>query len=74
MSIKGKFILLLITAAVISLHSQNLNPVSLSVNSGANIPLGPLSEEGYKLYTIGGFAELAAEYTLPFCFQSIRRS
>lgn len=63
---KLNIILILLTVVCISVQSQNISPLSLSVNTGTDIPLGPDSPEGNDLYTIGGFAELAAEYTLPF--------
>jgi Tfp pilus assembly protein PilF len=47
-------------------YAQTRNPLSLSVSPGADIPLGPLSSKGEKLYTFGGSAALEGEYSLPF--------
>ena len=63
---KQLIVMMLIALACAGVHGQAANPFSLSITPGADMPLGPVSPEGHKLYTLGGSVDLAAEYTLPF--------
>jgi len=51
---------------VFGVHAQSNNPLSMVVSPAVDIPLGPLSTSGEKLYTFGGSATLEGEYALPF--------
>ncbi len=59
-----KFIIAMFLVAIwcSSLPAQTLD---VSLKPGGNIPLGPLSSNGEKLYTLGAGAILTAEYAFP---------
>ncbi len=63
-----KLVFFLLTAMCfcVAVNAQNTSLFSLSLTPGADIPLGPATDDGTILYTLGGSAVLSGEYTMPF--------
>ena len=67
MSGKSPLIIAFLTITVLGLNAQSRS-VNLSVAPGIEVPFGPLSSKGEKMYTFGGSAALIGE--IPFFTES----
>ena len=68
MSKNTVLILLFVFLAIFTVQSQSKG-ISLSVTPGVEIPFGPLSSEGEKMYSFGGSVNLTGE--MPFSSESV---
>jgi len=66
MTKKTAFILLVAFIVCVQGNAQSRNPFSLALTPGAELPLGPKNTDGTVIYSLGGSATLAGEYTMPF--------
>ncbi|MBN1686724.1 MAG: tetratricopeptide repeat protein [Spirochaetales bacterium] len=65
---KKRMLSVLLVMFIVSagVNAQSRNPFSLALTPGAELPLGPKNTDGTVIFSYGGSATLAGEYTMPF--------